>query len=110
MPPELAITIASNLVTLLGGAIGIWYALRKGTDDAKTAAEAALKIAGTLDVEVSAVRVEANSLTIRVARMEVLQEQHGRELQQGMARIEAAVVALHARLDRALNRNSRSEE
>lgn len=110
MTPEFLFTIAMSVLTIVGSIYGTRYALQKGNDDAKAAAVGALERVAALEDVVSTLRAKVDESAVRVARQEVLQERHGLELQQGMARIEAAVVSLHARLDRALNRNSRGDE
>lgn len=103
MTPELSITIVTNLVTLVGGGIGIWYALQKGMDAALGAAVSAAAKAAEVEQDNAVLRSKSDDLSLRVARMEVLQERHGKELEQGVARIEAGLTALHARLDRVLS-------
>lgn len=101
MSTELWITIVFNLLTIAATATAAWFALKKQASNAEQKAT-------EVEAETCELRETVDDLRVRVARQEVLQEQHGRELQQGMARIEAAVVALHARLDRALSRGGQS--
>lgn len=95
MTDGLWIEVASAAGSAVVAVLGSWFTMRAQVSQAHRDAQAATRAAREAHAKLEA-------LDRRVTIVERDQAHHGRQLESALARIEGAIVALHARLDRAL--------